>query len=178
VCKQKEIMNKTEYALESFKNIQELIRFIDQKSGAVLVLAGLIFTGYIDFIKSLEFVSFKDATFFGLLTFIASIATLICLTVVVYISIFNVLKPRLAKNYTEEEFSLFYFEHLQALGKENVNKEYKSLNENQMTKYIIDQQHEVSVILNKKTVQLGKSFNWLFFAFVFFALFILLTNTL
>jgi len=31
-------MNKTDYAIESFKNIQDLIKFADQKAGAVIVV--------------------------------------------------------------------------------------------------------------------------------------------
>ncbi len=171
-------MKKIEFALESFKNIQELIRFIDQKSGAILVLVGLFFTGYINFIKDLEFTQIKEANFWEFIVFVTSCLTLICLTRVIYISIFNVLKPQLAKNYKEDEFSLFYFEHLHALGKEKVNEEYQELKEDNMIKYIIDQQYEVSKILDSKTSELGKSFNWLFASLVSLASFILFTNLL
>jgi len=44
-------MDKTTFAFESFKNIQDLIKFADQKSSAVLVVAGLTFTGYIQFLN-------------------------------------------------------------------------------------------------------------------------------
>lgn len=166
-------MNKTEYALESFKNIQNLIKFIDQKSGAVLVIAGLIFTGYIEFLKDIELTIPKSATFFEIVTFIAILVTAISLIIVIYISIFKVLKPRLAKNYKKDEFSLFYFEHLSALGKEDVSIQYQTLDDQGMLKHIIDQQHEVSEILKRKTSELGKSFNYLFISIFSLIIFII-----
>jgi hypothetical protein len=147
-------MDKISYVLESFKNIQDLIKFIDQKSGAVLVVSGLAFTGYIEFLKDLILVSPKSATFFGILSFLFSLATLISLTIVIYISIFRVLKPRKAKHYKADEASMFYFEHLLKLGKEQVFAHYKLINENDMLKNLIDQQHEVSIILSQKDTDL------------------------
>ncbi|ESS66027.1 hypothetical protein MGMO_216c00020 [Methyloglobulus morosus KoM1] len=52
-------MEKQNFALESIKNIQELIRFIDQKSGAVLLVSGLIMTAFLEFSKELIF-NFKS----------------------------------------------------------------------------------------------------------------------
>jgi len=164
-------MKNIEFALESFKNIQELIRFIDQKSGAVLVIAGLVFTGYIEFLKDLDFSN--SFSFWGIITLISSIATLISLVVVIYISIFQVLKPRLAKNYQKDEYSLFYFEHLSNLGKEKLNNEYKSVNEDDMLKYVVDQQFEISKILEQKTDKLGLSFNLLFVSIISLITFII-----
>ena len=168
-------MERIDFVLASFKNIQELIRFIDQKSGAILVLSGILFTGYISFIKRLIFCQFDEISFINVLVFIASLSTVISLIVVIYISIFKVLKPRLAENYQPDEFSLFYFEHIHKLGKTKVLKEYELLDDEKMMKYIIDQQHQVSLILDKKTKALGISFNWLFYSlisFILFALFI------
>jgi hypothetical protein len=81
---------------------------------------------------------------------------------VIWISIYKVLKPRLAKNYSESEHSLYYFEHLSKLGKESTLTEYGNLNEELMLKQIVDQQFEVSQIMEKKTKNLGISFNFLF----------------
>ena len=154
-------MEKENFALESFKNIQELIRFIDQKSGAVLVIAGLAFTGYIEYAKDLQFVSIQEVDFIGILCFLSSLITIGCLVFVIWISIFKVLKPRLAKNYANDEHSLFYFEHLSQLGKEQTLTEYKNLNDVSILKNIVDQQFEVSKIMEQKTEFLGKSFNYL-----------------
>lgn len=166
-------MDKINFAFESFKNIQDLIKFVDQKSSAVLVVAGLIFTGYIQFLQGLTFSLTEGLTYYGITTFIASIATLISLLLVVHISIFKVLKPRKAKHYAKEDTSLFYYEHLAKVGKESVLETYKTIDTDIMLKNIIDQQHEVSKILKEKTAELGKSFNWLFASIVSVILFII-----
>ncbi len=166
-------MKKLEFALESFKNIQELIRFIDQKSGAVLVIAGLAFSGYIEFVKGLKLVSIDKVGFLNVICFLSSLATIVCLIIVIWISIFKVLKPRLAKNYTNDEHSLFYFEHLSKLGKQGATSEFENLTKTLMLKQIIDQQFEVSQIMEKKTKYLGISFNILFASVILLMIFIL-----
>ena len=166
-------MKKTDFALESFKNIQDLIKFIDQKSSLVLVVSGLIFTGYIEFIKDLIFISPRDSNFWSILTFLSSLSTLICLTLVLYISIFKILKPQKAKHYGVSDKSLFYYEHLASIGKEQVLAEYDSISEDKMLKEIIDQQHEVSVILNTKQNEFGKSLIFLFVSMISIIIFIL-----
>ena len=80
-------MDKINFAFESFKNIQDLIKFVDQKSSAVLVVAGLIFTGYIQFLQGLTFSLTEGLTLYGITTLIASIATLISLLLVLHIDI-------------------------------------------------------------------------------------------
>lgn len=171
-------MDKIQFSLESFRNIQELIRFIDQKAGAVFVIAGLIFTGFFDFSKELSFIDIKNWTFLSLATFITGTSTVILLICVFYISIFKVLKPSLAKNYSLKEYSLFYYEHLVSLGKENIEKKYGDLTKTDMLKYINDQQFEVSKILNKKTKSLATSFVLLFVAIISFGFFILASTQL
>lgn len=166
-------MEKIEYALESFKNIQDLIKFIDQKSGAVLVIAGLIFTGYVEFIKDLKLVESNPYSLIEIVTFVSSLLTLITLIVVIYISIFKVLKPRLAVNYKEDEASLFYFEHLEKMGKTEIINNYESLDDSKKLTYIIEQQFEVSKILKQKTKFLSISFNWLFASVLFLIIFII-----
>lgn len=171
-------MKKTEFALEAFKNIQELIKFVEQKSGAVLVIAGLIFTGYIEFLKTLEFTSLSSSSIFGIIVFISSITTTISLILVIHKSIFKVLKPRLAKNYRENEFSLLYYEHLCCQERNQIYNQYKSLTYKKILKDIIGQQHEISKILSEKTLELGKSFNYLFVSMFSVIIFIISTYQL
>lgn len=166
-------MEKIQFAIESFKNIQELIRFTDQKSGAVLVIAGLIFTALIDSILGLEFVGCSDWNLFSVLTFVFGLSSIVTLAIVLYISIFKVLKPRLAQNYEINDYSLFYYEHLAFLGKENIQQKYNDLDNSEMLKQINEQQFEVSNILKEKTKSLGMSFSVLFFSIISFVLFLL-----
>lgn len=166
-------MNKQEFALESFKNIQDLIKFIDQKSGAVLVIAGLVFTGYIDFLKGLEIVSTNDISFLEIVTFISSLLTVLSLITVLYISVFKILKTRLAKNYSQGEYSLFYYEHLAKIDKLKIEEEYEKLDDKKMLKYILDQQYEISRILEKKTKYFGLTLNILFTSIISLIVFII-----
>lgn len=166
-------MDKTTFAFESFKNIQDLIKFADQKSSAVLVVTGLTFTGYIQFLDGLTFSFSENFNFIGIFTFLASLATATSLILVVYISIFKVLKPRTAKHYPKNELSLFYYEHIYHAGKDKVTEQYATITADIMLKNIIDQQHEVSNILNEKTKELSNSFNWLFASIVSMFIFIL-----
>ena len=169
-------MNKLDYALESFKNIQDLIKFADQKAGALLVVAGLVFTAFVQYFEKLTF-SIDSITLIGTLTFLTGSATVICIIVVLYYSIFKILKPRFAKNYNEDELSTFYFAHISKVDK-GLHKKYENISEEKMLKDIIDQQIEVSNILNEKNKNLAKSFVWLFLSVLTSIVFIILLTLL
>ena len=166
-------MDKINYALESFKNIQDLIKFADQKAGAILVVIGLIFTAFVQYLGNLTF-SLTNPTFIGVLTFIAGIGTIVSLSFVIYYSIFKILKPRFAKNYQEGELSTFYFEHISKDSK-NIHTKFETITEAIMLKDILDQKIEVSNILNEKNQNLSISFVWLFFSLITSMTFILLS---
>jgi hypothetical protein len=169
-------MNKPEYALESFKNIQDLIKFADQKAGALLVVIGLVFTAFVQYLEKLTF-STDSITVIGTLTFLTGTATIIAIIAVLYLTVFKILKPRFAVNYQEGENSTFYFEHISKVGDE-LHKMYSSIDDGQMLKDILDQQVEVSNILNEKNKNLAKSFNWLFLSVLTSIGFIILSTQL
>ncbi len=172
-----DIKDKINFALESYRNIQELIKFSDQKSGAILVVIGFELTIFTEFIKNLEFISsLYNLDIISFLTFITSIITGVTLIYVVYLLIFKVLKPRLAKNYSENEFSIFYFEHISKLGKIELEKKYESLTNEFALKKINDQQFEISKTLQEKTKFISQSFYLLFISILFLCVFILLTT--
>lgn len=165
-------MDKTVFVFESFKNIQDLIKFADQKSSAVLVVTGLIITAYFQYLEGLTFS--KNFSFLGISTFFTSLATALSLLKVVYISIFKVLRPREAKHYRQNDFSLFYYEHIFQAGKVKVLEQYSIITEDIILKNFVDQQHEVSRILMEKLKELRCSFNWLFASILSVSIFILL----
>lgn len=169
-------MDKIAYSIESFKNIQDLIKFADQKASAVLVLTGLILTEYIQFLGGLKLCDLEHIYFFRVLTFIVSVTTFTSLLFVVYKTIFDVPKPKTANHYDKEELSLFYYEHIYHAGKNKISDEYENINENIMLKNIIDQQHEISAILKRKTIALDKIFNWLFVSIISVIIFIFISN--
>lgn len=169
-------MDKLNYAIESFKNIQDLIKFADQKASAVLIVVGLVFTAFVQFLEKLTF-STDSFTLLGNITFLTGIATITSITGVLYFTIFKILKPRFAKNYQEGELSTFYFKHIIEVNKE-LHKKYENLSDKDMLKDIIDQQIEVSNILNDKNKNLAKSFVWLFISLFTSMFFIILTTNL
>jgi len=158
-------MKKTEFALETFKNLQDLVKFIDQKTGATLVISGLILTIYLSLSKNLVFVDYNSINLIGIIVFISGFSTLINIFIVIYKTI-EILKPRLATNYKNEEKSIFYFEHISISSKKEILNSYNEIDEYKMLKYIVDQQYEVSLILKKKTNDLKITFNYLFVSII------------
>lgn len=169
-------MDKTDFALESFKNIQDLIKYIDQKTGAVLVISGLVFTGYIEFFKRINLViSIDEITLIGVITFISSLTTIIFFVAVLYYSIFTILKPQISNNFKVDDYSLFYYEHIVALGKSKVEEDYKEIDNNKILKHILDEQYEVSIILQYKIKKFSYVLKFLFVSIISLLVFIIIT---
>jgi hypothetical protein len=167
-------MEKYEFALESFKNIQDLMKFTDQKSGAVLLVSGFILTIFLEFSKELIFVEY--ISFYGCMTLIFGVITISLITYVIYLSIFKVVIPRLAKNYSDDEFLLFYFEHLATMGKLKIKENFQNLDKEKILEHVLDQTFEVSKILEIKTVELKNSMKYLFFSILSLLAFVLASN--
>lgn len=166
-------MNKIQFSLESFKNIQDLIKFTDQKTGAVLVLSGVLLTALFRISRELVFIELNQAKPIEIVTFIFGTLTFISLFITIYISINKILKPRLAKNYKSEELSLFYFEHLSKLGRDKIHSKYKALKEDDILKLIVDQQYEISKILESKIKFLNIAFKLIFSSILFLSIFLI-----
>lgn len=144
-------MDKHTFTLESFKNIQELIRFSDQKAAAVLVVAGLEMTVYFGAIDKLTF-NKNYTSVFSILTLILGICTAIFLLATIYLTVFKVLHPRLAKHYSGNDASLFYFNHLASMtDKTDMFNQFNRVTDAVMLRNLTDQIFEVSKILNAKT---------------------------
>lgn len=166
-------MDNQSFALESFKNIQELIRFIDQKANGVLLVSGLILTAFLEFSKALVF-RFSSVSVAGFLTFLFGVTTIGLLSYVIYISIFEILRPQLEKNYSSNEASLLYFKHLAEIkDKALIQQKFKNLNDDSILESISDQIFEVSRILDVKIIELRKSMNYLFWSIASLLAFIL-----
>lgn len=159
-------MDRTSFALESFKNMQDLIKFSDQKAAAILVVSGVIFTAFFKFSSSLTISS--TFNFLSVLTFISLFLTASSLIIVVYVVTMRILKPRLAESYNDDELSLYYFEHIAYMGKAHLKIEYENLDDEKIREFLIDQQYEVSKILKRKIENLNLSFRLLFFSVVAF----------
>lgn len=147
-------MDKTTFALEDFKNIQDLIKFMDQKAGFVLVIYGFIVTAFIEVAKNITltnpFMLKSHEMIYTLISFITGFALVCILIYQVYFIIFNVIGPKVASNYCEGEQCLFYFEHIAKMKKPRFKTEFQKLTEDNILNEILGQVYEVSIILNKK----------------------------
>jgi hypothetical protein len=158
LCVWKVFMNKTEFAFESFRNIQELIRFTDQKAGAVLLFTGVLLPFYESMIRNVEFIGVETWSIMSIIAFLTSLITLLLLLATITILIFLILKPRLATNYGDNEKSLFYFEHIASANKDSLVESFQKLDEYTELKAVMDQTYEISKILVSKTKYLSYSF--------------------
>lgn len=169
-------MDKQSFALESFKNIQELIRFVDQKSNGVLLVSGLILTAFLEFSKALVF-SFSSVSLAGFVTFVFGATTTGLLSYVMYVSIFKILRPQLAKSYSSNETSLLYFKHLAEIQDRVILQEkFKDITDDSIIESIADQIFEVSRILDVKIIELHKYMNYLFYSIASLLTFILISR--
>lgn len=170
------MMDKHTFTLESYKNIQELIRFTDQKSGGVLVVAGLELTVFLNFIDKLSFNKNYTSTA-SFAVFLLGIVTALLLSITIYISIFKVIRPRLAKHYSGYDISLFYFNHLaSAQNKTLIFNQFNNVTEDSILRNLTDQIFEVSKIMKAKTNGLYYSMTSLLFSMISLSLFILVSK--
>jgi hypothetical protein len=73
----------------------------------------------------------------------------------VYFVIFEIIRPSLAKNYNPESVSLFYFEHIAGLSKDEFQKRTLDLTADQILEHLSGQVYEVAKILTNKTEKLS-----------------------
>jgi hypothetical protein len=135
--------------LENLKNIQEMIRFADQKAGAVLVVYGFLITVYSETGKGLIF-SFKSATPMGISTFIVGAVSGGYILGEVIRILLNIVRPRLATGYNSNERCLYYFDHIVRCTRQELVDSILNINEATMIADIATQIHENSKVLNAK----------------------------
>ncbi|GAS84920.1 unknown protein [Paenibacillus amylolyticus] len=173
-------MSKYSFTLDSFKNIQELIRFMDQKSSAILVIFGFILTAFVNNASKLHFVNpFLISPWNGFLsscTLLVGVSTLALLLYKIRIIINEILKPRVAKHYLPEHYSLFYYGHIKLMEKERYLEEVENMPENQAEQELAAQVYEVSQILSSKTESLNKVMSRMFYLIGLLLTFIFLSQ--
>lgn len=151
-------MPRLSFALENLKNIQEMIRFADQKAGAVLVVYGFLITIYIEIGKSLSF-AVTNTSKAGICAFIIGamsgaliVHEIICLFI-------KVIRPRLAKNYVDGERCIYYFEHVALCSRTELVESITNIEEVSMISEIATQIHENSKILTRKLTAIKAAIN-------------------
>lgn len=147
---------KLDFALESFKNIQDLIRFIDQKAGALLVVYGLLITAFLEGVKGLTFVNpfalgAKQVTF-SIVTFLLGAFTVVHLAYSIWFVLNGIIKPRTCKS--EAARSVFYYEHICGMLRSDFITTCREMSDDELLTQVLDQVYEVAVIMHEKSDKL------------------------
>lgn len=171
-------MDNHTFTLESFKNIQDLIKFTDQKSGGILVVAGLELTAFISCIDKLSF-NKNYTSALSVTTFLLGLITATLLIITIYYSVFKVLRPRMANHYSGNDASLFYFNHLASMtDKTGMYEKFRDVTDDFILRNLTDQIFEVSKILKTKTNALYRSMNFLFYSIISLSIFTLVSRVI
>jgi hypothetical protein len=169
-------MDKEELMLHNHTNIQELIRFIDQKAGALLVIYGFIISATIEFAKDLQFID--TLAFNNILLFIVGFLLLALLIYQVYFVLFEIIKPRQAKSYTtQDQASVLYFDHISNRTKEQYVLHYENISDVEIKNEMLAQIYEISCIMSQKSKNFNSILKYLFVTILLLLLFIYLTKT-
>lgn len=148
------------YEIESFKNIQQLIRFTDQKAGALLVSNGLILTiflnGYANDILSVVKFLFDPNQecflyLFRMIHALCYFGYLACAIVVIYFCLNKVIRSRLAPDDANFFGELFYFQSIASKTAENFKKEFLEASQDTIKEHIVEQTYILADIMTKKT---------------------------
>lgn len=149
-------MDKLQFAIEDFKNIQELIKFVDQKSGVLLVVYGFLLTTFVEITKNLTFINpFKLTSILSkilsIFCFLGGSSFIIVSVIQIYIILFKIIQPKSASNYNNCDVCLYYFDHIATQTKQTFITRFGTLTDiNKMTKEVLSQIYEVSKILKNK----------------------------
>lgn len=148
-------MKKSDFSIQNFLNIQEIIRMLDQKSNVLLVIYGIILSLFVSVIDETSFVNLntfdlKILKLKAILLFILTIEIIVLLNIQVYILIFKIIKPRTANHYEKNCNSLFYYKHISEMKKEDFIKAMSSASELDLDKAVQEQVYEVSKIATQK----------------------------
>lgn len=178
-------MDKNDLLQFNHSNIQELIRFMDQKAGALLVIYGFLFTATIEYAKKLSFINPLQLnngflTTLSIAEFVIGLLLTFLLIQQIYIVLFRIIKPRNAKNYTPEELSIVYFDHISQMNKSEYINHIEELPEDNLKILIqnelASQVHEISCIMSQKSKNFNSVLRYLFISIFLLLLFIFISN--
>lgn len=162
-------MKKEDFNIHNFSNIQNMIIFIEQKANILLVIYGIILSKFISIINNLIFVKLSDSsiiTIKSLLIFLFSSALFTLLSIQIYVLIFKILSPRIAKHYSNGARSLFYYKHISSLDKTVFIEKIKGCNEDDLDNEVVAQVYEISKIATAKQKYYNKLAKMLFVTFI------------
>jgi hypothetical protein len=168
-------MRKIDYLKSSFDNIQELIRFTDQKIATVLVVCGIEITVFFDLSKNFT-VSVCNNTFIQISSFIVGVIFVLLNLIIMYLCIIKVLRPRFANHYSSKDYSIMYFEHIALNTKQMLKDEVYELDKERQVNELSDQLFEISKILYDKNRNCSVIFYMVFINIISLLVYVLLIS--
>ncbi|MBC6695800.1 hypothetical protein H9L25_03315 [Terrisporobacter mayombei] len=138
------------HCLENFKNIQELIKFADQKASGLLVVYGFLITIYINFFEDTKFIGLQEASIKNWMILLLGLVFCITMIVQIFYVVFKIIVPRKASNYENEAKCTFYYEHVAKMGKINFIELIRNESIDSNIDDVASQIYEISRILDKK----------------------------
>jgi len=170
-------MDRVEYLKASFLNIQELIRFTDQKVASALVVSGIEIGIFYEISKRMV-ISIASISVLPIISAILGAAFVVTMILILCTSIFGVLRPRTAKHYKGSEYSTFYFEHIARCDKATLKAATRDLDNETQEAELADQLYEVSKILDKKNRSCSRVLALLFASILILGAYVLLLSLL
>jgi len=170
-------MKKIDYLVSSFHNMQELIKFSDQKVTAILVVCSLEVTVFINIAEKYQ-IGLSNIRFWGILLFVVGIIFICMIGLIIYLGIYKVLKPRFAKDYKKGTYSCYYFEHIALNSKEMLREQVEEITEDSQINELTDQIYEIARILHNKNKYCSVLMNLVFWSTLVFMIYLLLDKLL
>lgn len=167
-------------ALENLKNIQEMIRHIDQKVYLTLIVYGFLINFFLkefqnsNFFNPFNFSGLKFWICFG--TFFFGALFLISIIYQIWFVLFKIICSRSSKNYKADEIDcLFYFSHINKMSKTKFLENFKN-SEIKLLNDILTQIYEVSRILDSKSKNYNKLLKFIFISIILLTIFSIFLN--
>ena len=170
-------MNKIAFAVENYKVTQDLIKFIDQKAGALIVVYGVIFTFLSKALGVLNIDKIIHAhnKVLAVISLFVGSMFIIFMFVQLYYIIFRIIKPRVRQDYQEAK-SLVFFGHIANTDINEYVSKFSNLTDEEMVNEVTTQLHRISIIIDKKSRNLGIAINYLYVSFVMLFLYMILSS--
>ena len=156
---------KCSLAIENFKNIQELIRFIDQKTNFIFIIIGFLITIFLEISKNFIFVNPNiysgSELILSWIILIFGTCFIFSILYQFYIILFKIIFSRKAKNSNKKFQSLFYCDDICKKKMPAFINDFRIASDKKIIDSILSQVYEVANIFNEKNKNYCKSIKML-----------------
>jgi hypothetical protein len=171
-----ELKDRIALGWEAYKQVQDLIRFIDQKAGA---LSALYLFGAATFFSRAEGVPWHHLAQprpgpWAILGLFVAVLFLVITTAQLVVLLNNIVRPRTDTPASGNQ-NLFYYEHVAAMELADFLQQAGSKSEQELLNDLYAQVHEVSQIAQQKVRHLSNAFKWWWLSLAVLVIFFALT---